>query len=184
MRLTYSYEIKKVAEFLLFAADLTIDKLSHVMETIEDMLKDNRNFTQTENDPLTLSKKGLSKIRNIDPALAGESLLHTLKKIDMAIKTGENKDLQMLNQYLQKSLRRTSGKWINVVLRGKTFEEAKRAILDAAIKPLVHAMNNLTPLEKSWERYEERPEPFKGLSPEEYEKHKKEPEFELHDLVK
>lgn len=168
-----SFELRRMAEFVIFAEDLTLEKLNHVVESIEDIAKDKSNFDPNAEYPLTFNKKGLNAIKRIDPAIAAPTILAVLKRLDAAVKASLDEDLQNLNQYLQKSLRRTPGKWINLVLNGKDFEENKSLIIDQAIKPFIFAMNNLTltPRKRQWEKEELESAPAKGLKPEKFKEY-------------
>ena len=167
MRQIISYEMVRLAQLLIFAADLTLEKLNHVMESIEDILEDEKNFDLTKEQPLTLSKKGVDLIKRIDNSLYAPTLMGVLKKIDTAINVSPDKDLQLLDKYLRKSLRHIPGKWINLILKEKDFNKAKKSMSDSAIKPMIHAMDNLTltPQKRPWEEIEAPP---KGMTPEEY----------------
>jgi hypothetical protein len=171
MKHVISYEMKKLAQLMVFASGLTIDKLHHIMEAIEEMLDDEKNFEPNNESALTFSKKGALAIKKIDPSLYADHLVGVLKRLDSAIRYAavENADMKNLDQYLQKTLRRAPGKWINVVVKDKNFQDAKKAILASAINPFTFAVNNLT-LTPQPNKVKEEFNPSKGMTPEEYKK--------------
>lgn len=163
-----SYEMHRTADLLIYAEDLSLEKLNHTIESLQDLLKDEKNFEPNAETPLTLSEKGFSKI---DMALSALHFMDVLKRLDSAIRISSDKDLQNLNTYLNRTLRHTSGKWINLELKGNSFESNRATVIAQALTPFISAMNNLTstPQTRSWEKEyikEKRPE----ISPKEYKR--------------
>jgi len=174
MKQILSYEMRRFAEYLLFAAGLTIEELHHITEVLKDIAKDDSNFEPTLDAPLTLNKKGQKELRGVNQALQAADLLTIVKRLDKAIKDGatENEDLTNLNTALQKTLRRSGGKWINAVLRRKSLKDALQIFTHSVLNPFELVVDNLTltPKTRGWEK-EELKAPPKGLSSEEYQKY-------------
>lgn len=163
MKQIISYNLRKIAELLVFAADLDFEKLSHIMQSLRDLFEDKNMereyFDLTKKEPFTFSKKGLRKIRSIDPGLIEKSLMETIKRIDQAIKISHDETMIALNEYLDNSLRKSSNKWINAKPeRAPGFEEAKQIVLRDVIDPMIYALNNLQYLGEAW-KLEQKPPP-------------------------
>jgi len=180
MRQIISYEMRRFAEYLLFAAGLNIEELHHITEVLKDIVKDDSNFEPTLDAPLTLNKKGQKELRGVNQALQAADLLTVIKRLDKAIKDGatENEDLTNLNTALQKTLRRTGGKWINAVLRGKSLKESLQTFTQSVLNPFELVVDNLTltPKTRGWEKEEIKSQAPKGMSPEDYKEYLKKEE--------
>jgi hypothetical protein len=145
MRTLISHEIRKTAEFVLFATALNMDKnlLDQTLEELKDILEDKKNFDPVK-PGLVFSPAGQKKVKAINPALAGASFLEVLKTVDDAIKTNALREHRFtnLNNYLS---RFRAKNWTDIKLPGD-YEASKNRVLSEIIEPIE---NGITVMETS-----------------------------------
>jgi hypothetical protein len=138
-----SYQLRKTAEFLIFAAGLNHESLMHAVESLKDILKDQNNFNPEGEIPLTFSKKGLNRVKSIDPALAATTMAGVINRIDRAVSISDDESLSAVQKYLG-TLKSRPGRWTNLALKdGMSFEDAKQKVLEDALNLLELADTNL-----------------------------------------
>lgn len=161
-----SYEMRKTAEFIIFAESLSLEELSYISEGLVELLKDEDNFDLKAKIPLTFSKKGLKAINDIDSTIATPHLMGTIKRLDALIKASPAKDLRVINNSLDRVLRRLSGKWINLVPKGKDFAEIKKDVINNAILPFTTVLDGVSSVSKRYDpkKYKYLTDPYAELS--------------------
>jgi hypothetical protein len=112
---------------------------------LKDILQDEKMFTMYLKDPLAFSKKGLAKIRGfglpVSPELTFRDFIHEIDKaIQLAAKEGNEKDIQMLDQYLKSAFRPNQDRWYNVYYRGKDYPTARDEAMKKVIRPILAAL--------------------------------------------
>lgn len=171
MRTLISHEIRKTAEFLIFASKLDFNKIQEIMDDLKAIAKDSKNFKKGSH-PLSLSPQGLRKVKETEPSIAAENLFDVIRKVNDAIKAGaiDNDDMDVLKKYIE---RRLQGKWISLKLPNDTAQ-AQKAIIDSAIEPMIDLLQLLrAPGVRPFERKgpvepagpSMSPEKFKSLEP-------------------
>jgi hypothetical protein len=145
MREIISSQIRRIAEKLLFAASLDRQKLHDIFVKLEEILKDENMFTVYLKDPLAFSKKGLAKIREfglpVSPELTFRNFIREIDKaIQLAAKEGNEKDIQMLDQYMASAFRPNQNRWYNVFYRNKDYSTARDEALKKVIDPMMVAL--------------------------------------------
>ena len=154
-----SQNLKRLANFILFAAALTNEELDKVIKKLEDVLHDTGNFEPTKDQPLMFSEKGLGKIKHVENENFSRdkdmmSVIKTLtRSISLAAKTGNE---QMA--YVLKQLEKAPDKWLNINLKGLDFQDAKTKVMRDGFEYLVELLH--------------KPLPKKTVSPEELQEMK------------
>ena len=116
-----SHDMRRVAEYLIFASSVTIDELHVIMEVLKKVIKKDENFSPSKENPLILSREGQGELRLINKAIRANDLYSVISRLDKAIRDGstENPELVNLESAVEKTLRHSNGKWVNVNFRGK-----------------------------------------------------------------
>ncbi|MBE3087008.1 MAG: hypothetical protein IMZ64_12425 [Bacteroidetes bacterium] len=145
MKEIISNQIHRIAEKFLFAASLNRQKLHDIFEQLKDILKDEKMFTMYLKDPLAFSKKGLAKIRGfglpVSPELTFRNFIREIDKaIQLAAKEGNEKDIQMLDQYVASAFRPNQSRWYNVHYRDMDYSTARNEAMKKVIEPMMIAL--------------------------------------------
>lgn len=142
-----SAQLRKTAEFFMFSAMLSKEKLYDIFDNLQDVVKDPDLFEPADNrnDPLTFNKKGVVKIRSFGiPISEKMSFSDLIKRIDAAIslaaKSEEDPSMKNLDIYLSGAFRQNPNRWYNVSFKGKTYEAARDEALSKVITPSITAL--------------------------------------------
>ena len=130
MKTIISYEIRKLAKFLLFAAKLVEENVRGFLEGLQEIVKDDKNF-EKDAEPLTLSMMGFSKTNALIRGISLDKGTHNtvpkimaffLKSLNMAGR--EDKVMADLHRFIEP-------KWSNlrdVVDQKAVLDKLKQAL--------------------------------------------------------
>jgi hypothetical protein len=159
MKQIISRNLRRLADFILFAAAINKEQVDKIVRKLEDILHNNGNFAPTEDQPLMFSPAGLEKIKTLEGQnfSRAKDMMGVLDILDramsLAAKTGNEQFA-----YVLKAMEKAPGKWLKMNLKGLGFSDAK-------VKVIADGLEYLTELL-------EKPLPKKTVTPEELQEMK------------
>jgi hypothetical protein len=105
---TVSYTIRKIAEILIIAEDLTVDETHTILEGLKSFLENKKNFLE---NTIELSKEGKQNLLKISPVLktTDKTILDVIKTLLSAMLISKSTDLKKLHTYMTRKYPDFSG---------------------------------------------------------------------------
>ena len=154
-----SSNLRRLADFILFAQAINKEQIDKIIRKLEDTLHDNGNFSSTEDQPLLFSPAGLQKIKSLEGQNFSQAkdmmdVFRTLlRALSLAAKTGNEQFA-----YVLKVLEKAPGKGLKMNLKGLNFSDAKTKFIKDGLEYLSELID--------------KPLPKKTITPEELQEMK------------